>query len=74
MMESEDDLFCGYASGEEVIDDAEVGGVLFDPDFAVFDAEVQDDVLDEFFIVPAEAEPEVLVSVGVENEAIANFP
>jgi len=73
MMKTQHDIVSGDASSGEIVHDAEIGCILLHPDFAPFKANIHNDVLYQLFVFPAKTEPEIVIAVWIEREAIAQL-
>ncbi len=56
-----------YASFHQFVGDAAFGAVVLNPDFAVFDVEVQNAAVDSTLVGPTDVDNLVAVSLGIEN-------
>lgn len=73
MVKAQNNAFRWNIGGEEIVHDTEVGIVSLDPDFAVVDAKVEDDMLHSPFIVPPRSQPQVVMSLCIEDEMLGNL-
>src|SRR5947209_1038685 len=72
MMEADNDVSRRHTQRDELAGDLAVGPILFKPDFAVFDANVQYHTLHAALPGPADADDQILVVLIVERAVRLN--
>lgn len=72
-MQPQDDILLRNTHVDEFLPYVDVGGVLLEPDFAVFDVEVENGVIDAAQASPADAHQLIMVADGVEEEFVFNL-
>jgi hypothetical protein len=66
-MEGKDDVLFGDSELDELVGDADFGAVMLNPDFALFDVEMEDAAKLTVIVAPADVEQLVVVMLGIKN-------